>query len=164
MLARLIEDSERQIKLLCANGSISIPGAAGLAHFLINFKDAKSFNGDEGKWNEEYHDISEYPGKTLAFVSENNSLVIYDAYPFEHFINKKYFKEAESYISLSEYAEKHNKSTEIIKVLCRQGRIIGARKIGGRWAIPQDAPYPIAPENQRVGSGRTRSIKSISEK
>jgi len=39
-----------------------------------------------------------------------------------------------------------NRSQELIKVFCRRGRILGAKKLNGqygRWIIPENAPYPV---------------------
>lgn len=46
------------------------------------------------------------------------------------------------YISVQEYAAAHGKSPSRIKTHCQNHRIAGVIKIGGRYAIPKDAPYP----------------------
>ncbi len=55
------------------------------------------------------------------------------------------------YLSISQTAEKWNISRRRIQVLCTQGRIPGAMRIGYSWAIPADAKKP---EDQRVKSGK----------
>ena len=54
------------------------------------------------------------------------------------------------YLSISQVAEKWRLSTRRINVLCSEGRILGATKIGSYWAIPADA---------RVKSGRYVKVK-----
>ena len=55
------------------------------------------------------------------------------------------------YLSISQTAEKWNISRRRIQVLCTQGRIPGAMRIGYSWVIPADAKKP---EDQRVKSGK----------
>ena len=154
MKARLIKDREGQVKLLCGNGSISDTTTSVLANFLLHFKGAAQFSGSEGDWSTSYGDMAVYPGETLAFVTDDLNLVIMNASVFEPLVQEQY--KTDSYITLGEYAEKVDKSREIIKILCRTGRLVGAQKMAGRWMIPKDAPYPIPPERQRVNSGRKK--------
>jgi len=149
MKARLLKDATGKVLLLCANGTISEAPITVLANFLLNAKDAKHFSGSDGNWSASYGDMAVYPGDTLAYVADNLDLIISDFTAFEPLINETY--RINHYISLGEYAEKVDKSREIIKVLCRSGRIPGAQKMAGRWMIPKDAPYPVPPERQREG-------------
>lgn len=55
------------------------------------------------------------------------------------------------YLSISQTAEKWNISRRRIQVLCTQGRIPGAVRIGFAWAIPVDAEKP---KDQRIKSGK----------
>ena len=55
------------------------------------------------------------------------------------------------YLSISQVAEKWMLSTRRINVLCSEGRIPGAMKIGSYWAIPEDAEKPA---DARIKSGR----------
>ena len=55
------------------------------------------------------------------------------------------------YLSISQVAEKWRLSTRSINVLCSEGRILGATKIGSYWAIPADAEKPA---DARIKSGR----------
>lgn len=48
-----------------------------------------------------------------------------------------------NYICIKEASEKWKISDSRIRVLCREGRIEGAMKIGRNWAIPLDAVKPI---------------------
>ena len=55
------------------------------------------------------------------------------------------------YFSISQTAEKWGISQRRIRILCVEGRIPGAMKIGSYWAIPEDAERP---KDARVKSGR----------
>ena len=55
------------------------------------------------------------------------------------------------YLSISQVAEKWRLSTRRINVLCSEGRIPGAMKIGSYWAIPEDEEKP---KDGRIRSGR----------
>lgn len=55
------------------------------------------------------------------------------------------------YLSISQTAEKWNISRRRIQVLCSEGRIPGAMRIGFAWAIPADAEKP---KDQRIKSGK----------
>ncbi len=46
------------------------------------------------------------------------------------------------YISVSDAAEKFNISKRRVQLLCEQGRIEGANRMGGVWLIPANAPKP----------------------
>lgn len=148
MIARLVKGSDGDVKLLCKNGSISNPTTTVLANFLSNFKDAKHFNGDDGIWSDKHGDMAMYPGETLAYVTDEETLIVFNFDIFKPILSESY--RIKNYISITEYALKVNKSREIIKVLCREGRIMGAHKMGGRWMIPEDAPYPIPPARRRT--------------
>ena len=60
------------------------------------------------------------------------------------------------YLPISQVAEKWRLSTRRINVLCSEGRILGATKIGSYWAIPADAEKPA---DARVKSGRYVKVK-----
>lgn len=60
------------------------------------------------------------------------------------------------YLSISQVAEKWGLSTRRINVLCSEGRIFGATKIGSYWAIPADAEKPA---DARIKSGRYMKTK-----
>lgn len=46
------------------------------------------------------------------------------------------------YLTALEYAQKHNRTKQWVISLCHSGRIDGAFKAGGVWAIPADTPLP----------------------
>lgn len=55
------------------------------------------------------------------------------------------------YLSISQMAEKWGLSARRINVLCSEGRIPGATKIGSYWAVPADAEKP---KDARIRSGK----------
>lgn len=55
------------------------------------------------------------------------------------------------YLSIRQMAEKWGLSARRINVLCVEGRIKGATKIGSYWAVPADAEKP---SDARIKSGR----------
>ena len=55
------------------------------------------------------------------------------------------------YFSIKQTSEKWGISTRRIQILCGEGRIEGATKIGSYWAIPADAEKP---KDERVKNGR----------
>ena len=62
------------------------------------------------------------------------------------------------YLSIKQTSEKWGISTRRIQVLCAEGRVLGATKIGSYWAIPYNAEKP---KDERVKNGRY--VKTISE-
>ena len=56
-----------------------------------------------------------------------------------------------AYLSIKQTSEKWGISGRRIQVLCTQGRIEGATKIGSYWAIPEEAQRA---KDERIKSGR----------
>ncbi|MBQ3601565.1 MAG: DNA-binding protein [Lachnospiraceae bacterium] len=56
-----------------------------------------------------------------------------------------------AYLSIKQTSEKWGISGRRIQVLCAQGRIEGATKIGSYWAIPEKAERP---KDERIKSGK----------
>lgn len=46
-----------------------------------------------------------------------------------------------NYLSVSEYAEKHEVNEQYVRFLCRQKKIKGAKKPDRDWRIPENAEY-----------------------
>ncbi|KAA0764466.1 DNA-binding protein [Bacillus sp. SH5-2] len=46
-------------------------------------------------------------------------------------------------VTAKEASEKWGISDRRIQLLCKQGRIIGAYRLGWTWAIPEDAVEPV---------------------
>ena len=159
MKARLIRDANRLL-LLCNDGTIAAVDRLVLYDLLTNFsRTDEYFTGDMGKWTDKSPDISVYPGETLAYITDDYNLVLESFEPFASLL--KTDVKLRGYISSSEFAQRHGRSTEIIKVYCRQGRIPGATKVGRGWLIPENAEYPIEPMRQKPGSGN-RSKEDLS--
>lgn len=55
------------------------------------------------------------------------------------------------YLSIKQTSEKWGITVRRIQVLCTEGRIPDATKIGSYWAIPADAEKP---NDQRIKSGK----------
>ena len=55
------------------------------------------------------------------------------------------------YISITKTAEKWGVSTRRIRILCNEGRILGAYKKNAYWVIPEDAEKP---KDERIKSGK----------
>ena len=60
------------------------------------------------------------------------------------------------YITLKEAAEKWGISERRIRILCTDGRIEGATKMGPMWVIPADS---FKPDDKRVKSGKYKKIR-----
>lgn len=147
MKARLVKDRKSDILLLCSDGSFSYISLPVLANFIINFKESEHFNGEDGSWRDVVVDMALYPGETIAIVTDNSELVIYSGEVFGAFFESTLH--IGTFVTSEVYAQMHDKSTEIVKVYCREGRIAGAQKVGRAWMIPKNAPYPVRKQNQR---------------
>ena len=134
MKLRVIQQ-EREILILCPNGSCIKADKEVRGRLLTDFKTAKLFKGQDGYWNKKDAQMEDVPGIKLAFVDDANKLVI---------LSDKLFSSDKQivYISATEYAELHNKSRPSVKNMCAAGRIPGAYKTSSGWLIPKDAPYP----------------------
>lgn len=65
------------------------------------------------------------------------------------------------YLTVKEVAEKWGVTPKWVQVLCVEGRIEGAAKLGREWAIPIDAKRP---EDKRITSGEYRNWRKKSNK
>lgn len=151
MKARLIKTKDNKLRLLCEDGTLAICSKVLLFDFLTNFDKVNFNGGDAGRWDEESPDMVSYPGKTFAYITDTQQLVVYDISPFSFAISES--PDFLEYLSTDEYAKRHNVSREIVKVYCRDGRIAGVKKIGNRWAIPETAPYPVEDMSRKPTSG-----------
>ncbi len=155
MKARLIKDRSGQVLLLHKNGTYSKGSVPLLAKFITDFKDIDFFDGADGSWRKSVADMAFYPGDTLAIISDDLELIIYSGEAF-----KECFEESlavKDFVTSEEYAEMYDKTREIVKVYCREGRIPGAQKVGRAWMIPRNAPYPVPTERQRPKTCGPRS-------
>lgn len=55
------------------------------------------------------------------------------------------------YLSITQTAERWGVSTRRIQILCAEGRVPGAIRIGTVWGIPDDEPKPA---DARIKSGK----------
>lgn len=147
MKGRLIKTNANDTVFLCPNGDIIAATQALLRNLLLHFNDF-----DRRHWvaidswiSETTPDMMLYPGETLACITDEGQLIIYDSTPFSVLLKPI----VSNLISCYEYGKLHNVNPEYVRVLCRTGRIPGARKISGGWMIPEDAPYPISAEHRR---------------
>lgn len=62
-----------------------------------------------------------------------------------------------NYLSVSQIAEKRGVSTRRIQILCGEGRIPGAMRVGTFWVIPDDA---VKPTDVRIKNGKYIKNKS----
>ncbi|MBR1742317.1 MAG: hypothetical protein IJ733_10730 [Lachnospiraceae bacterium] len=89
----------------------------------------------------------------VCTVTGDGALVIYDLTAFLSLLPEGKVQEGPKYLSTTEYGKRHKMSAAMIKVHCQNGRLKGAYKLGSRWYIPENAPYP---EDRRSGNGRRR--------
>jgi len=62
-----------------------------------------------------------------------------------------------TYLSIAQTADRWGISPRRIQILCREGRVSGAVRIGHSWAIPDDEPKPA---DARIKSGKYIKQKS----
>lgn len=146
MKTRLMADDKGNWILL-ADGTMLPATKYELQNMLFNFKTllqrvVPSEKNSVYHWNNEYPDIHSVPGETLAYITDALDLVIINSAPFVPLFNDVYYSIEDMETSL-DYAKRHHKSVERVKILCREGRIRGAAKIGRDWIIPKDTPYPF---------------------
>lgn len=65
------------------------------------------------------------------------------------------------YLSVTQTAERWGISTRRIQILCNDGRIPSATRIGFAWAIPEDEPKPA---DARIKSGKYIKSKTDDKK
>ena len=63
------------------------------------------------------------------------------------------------YITVREAARKWKVSERLTQQYCTDGRIPGARKFGGAWAIPADAPKPTDPRKARQTAAEKPAVR-----
>lgn len=147
MKARLLKN-EKGYWILFNDGAMVLAEKQDLINMLFNFrmfsKDSFCYSEDKNvaKWSDEYPDILSVPGDTSAYITNAFHLVVCDFAPFLPLFDDVNYT-IEEVLTTAEYAKKHHKSVEQIKVFCRAGRIFRAKKIGRDWVIPPDAPYPL---------------------
>ena len=160
MKARIIKNKEQKIQILCQNGTIKNCADQVLAKFLTQFTSDTylyKLSGEDGNWLECAFDMTEYPGETLAYVSDNLQLIVMSPELFHPMVSSNFVplenymgdKDAVNYLTIPEYAQYHNRSEAMVRLLCREGKIPGVIKKKLVWLIPEDAPYPIPPASRK---------------
>lgn len=152
MKARLVK-IDNNLKILCNDGSISTASPSLLTQFLCHFNEINLFTGNDGSWSDQCFDMSQYPGETLAFITDDDKLVVSDPSVIEKAVVPAP-PDPSKLLTVIEYAKKHNRSKEIIKTFVRDGRIMGAFMLGRQWFIPEDAPYPVEESSRKPAAGR----------
>lgn len=127
---------DKNLLLYCSNGSILTADEDVLNRLLTEFDSPGKFKGNDGYWNTSISDMDKAKGITMAIVDDSLNLIVYNKTAFSA------LKKSGEYISASEYAELHGRAHSLIKRLCSEERIEGARKTRSGWIIPKDAPYP----------------------
>ena len=61
-----------------------------------------------------------------------------------------------AYISVAEAAERWQLSERRVQKFARDGRILGAKKFSGSWAIPEDAARPQDPRKPGGAASQNR--------
>ena len=151
MKARVVK-KDGQVLLLCNDGTISVSSNRLMKKFLSLFTDCSTFSGNDGTWTELSLDMGEFPGTTLAYVTDQGALVVLDPTLFSETFSDTVVMS--DYITIDEFAEKYDRSPSLIKAFIRDGRIPGAIRFGRQWAIPMDAPYPVETHRLKPNSGQ----------
>lgn len=55
-------------------------------------------------------------------------------------------------VSLKDYADKYDRSSDTVRRLAEQGKLITAKKIGRNWVVDDSEPYPISQPKWTVAS------------
>lgn len=63
----------------------------------------------------------------------------------------------DGYMTSRQIAEKWKMTPRRVQVLCAEGKIKGASKLGREWAVPADA---VKPTDNRVTTGRYRNWRN----
>lgn len=150
MKARLLK-IDKEVLILCNDGTIINADQSLIARFFSNFDNVNIFNGSDGNWKQFHLDMGEYPGVTLAYVTDSDQLVVVSPWAMKQALSVSAGNH--KLISVADYAKKYNRSREMVKAFAQQDRIPGAFKVGRAWLIPEDAPYPVEEGRRKPTSG-----------
>lgn len=137
MKARLVS-YYRKLYLLCSDGTMEEADNEVLRKLFVGYGAVEHFRGKDGRWDAKTKFMEDYPGRTIAWVDDDNKLIIIE----NVFIPLVQSVVEEDYVTVQEYAAEHNTCESRVKVLCRDNRLPGAMKKAGRWHIPRLAPIP----------------------
>ncbi len=65
----------------------------------------------------------------------------------------------EKYLTAKEISDKWGISVRAVQTMCVNGKIEGAKKFGGVWAIPEDAAKP---SDRRITTGQYKNWRKTS--
>ena len=69
-----------------------------------------------------------------------------------------------NYLSVAQTAEKWNMTPRRVQVLCREGRIEGAQRVGNVWTIPENAEKPADARKKVEAQSKHRSTNIFIER
>jgi hypothetical protein len=147
MKGRLIR-KDKDMLYLDNTGKIRNADNDLLYNLLFGFKTLRLKEEFIGFWNTELPEMTAVEGETLCYITDSNQLVIIEPEAFQKLFVTQEMK-VDEFLTVKEYAEKHSKSTTIIKKMCNNG-LLRAKKLNGVWFI-EDQPYPI---DKRVKTGK----------
>ena len=136
MKARLVE-TNNEYHLITASGKLYYFTSDTVADFIKHHnRYYREIISVTQLFKEE--ELLNYNGRMIASIDDSGNLIIYD----NDFLSSIFFENIASYITSVDYAEKHHKTSRIVKRMCTDKRIPGAVQKGVLWLIPEDAPYP----------------------
>ena len=139
MKARLVRDGS-EIKLILCSGTVIRMDNDRIREFFSTYKDSDEYDMSTSIESFVEHMMTT-PGETLAYINNDGDFVVRNP----KFFTGLFTVSGMEYITAQEFADRHEKSSGIIKRFCREDRIPGAIKIGGRWCVPENSKYPQDP-------------------
>lgn len=91
-------------------------------------------NGPDGRWEDTEGVL------VCAEMDEKGDILMHNSAPYAALFRK--LSQPVKYLSVSEYAEKHGRTTMMVRKAISNNRIPGVVSIGGVYIIPEDTPYP----------------------
>jgi hypothetical protein len=67
----------------------------------------------------------------------------------------------ENYLSVQQYAKKHKRSAQSIRIMIAENRLVGVMRIGKSYAIPKNSKYPVL---KKAGRKKKNDVTSVKEK
>lgn len=89
------------------------------------------------------------------FIITNSSLA---------FIRISVYKYCMNYLSVSQIAKKWNMTPRRVQVLCNEGRILGAQRVGNIWTIPENAKKPVDARKKIISKKNSVNINCFIER
>jgi len=136
MKARLAYLDDSYHLLLC-NGIIKKISQFEARNFIESY-DSPEHYVEAGEWDYSIGTMEDYGGETIVLVDNYGDMYVKSSELFRKLLRSTDVK----FLSVNEYAQKHDKQRAIVTRLCAQGRLMGTIKVGSQWCIPEDAPYP----------------------